>query len=873
MQASPLVLRDLVLVGGGHSHVHVVKSHGMRRHAGVRVTLVSTDADTPYSGMLPGFVAGVYTRDQVHIDLSRLCAACGVRFIRASATRLDADKRSLALDGGRPPLRYDVVSLDVGCSPSWEGVAGAAQHATPVKPISGFAARIATLLARVEAGEAGAPPSCVVVGGGAGGCECVSLCDSLCGSRSRSRTTSLLRLRFHLATHALLLRVPPPLRLAAALGVRLKGRGSVTLLSRGPLMRGHSRRAASKVEAALRSRGVAIRSGEAAGAVSSVADGSLSLCDGTVLPFTEAVWVTRGVAPPWLAASGLAVDAAGCVVVDECLRSMSHGDRNVFASGDCASLPSPRPKAGVFAVRAGPPLAAALAAALEGRAPVPWRPQAAQLALISLGDGHAVASWGRLSAGGGSGVVAAALWRAKHAIDTKFVEQYNLFAPMSVDAMEARPSTRVPTRSLVEAAGADAAEAVGAAAARAMRCGGCGAKVGAPVLDRVLNALAAADAASSSSSPTSSAAPPQPLTSRDDAAPFTLPSGSLGLASVDFFRSFIDDPFILGAVAAIHALGDVWAMGATPLCALAIVTLPHGTGAQQERELTQLMGGAVGALKDAGCALAGGHTAEGVELAAGFAVIGHAPAGASNDGASEHQNRGGTMGGTPAPPRLLSKGGLRPGQVLILTKPLGTGALLAAHAVGRARGAHVQAALASMRSPSSAFASRAFVASGAVTGATDVTGFGIAGHAGEMAAASRVRVRLFLSALPVLDGALDALSAGFASTGSPGNVDAASSGAAMGPVADARAALFNRSDSAPHSLSSTTSNTLLARFDLLFDPQTAGGLLAGVDESAVQAVLSRLRAAGCPHAAIVGEVLPEEAAAGGGVAPRVLVGE
>lgn len=379
----PLVVRDLVLVGGGHAHVHVIRMWAMRPVHGVRVTLVSRDVETPYSGMLPGLVAGTYTSQETHIDLVRLCAWARVRLVHASATGLQLDKRCVLLDGGRPALQYDVLSLDVGITPAASHVPGAAEHAVAVKPIDGFAARWAALSKRLAAnntgGDAAPPPLRVaVVGGGAGGVELALAMASAGGGASRLH---------------------------------------VSLVTQGELLPTHGPGARARVAAALRARHVDVHTHAAvtrvdAGAVTLSPDGATLACD-------ACVWCTHGVAPPWLAASGIATDASGCVTVDARLRSVSHG--TVFAAGDCAHLSaSPRPKAGVFAVRAGPVLDANLRAALHGRRLTTWTPQRTHLGLLNLGNRHAVATWGPLACGGET-PLGALLWRWKDRIDRKWM--------------------------------------------------------------------------------------------------------------------------------------------------------------------------------------------------------------------------------------------------------------------------------------------------------------------------------------------------------------------------------------------------------------------------------------------------------------------
>jgi selenide,water dikinase len=243
-------------------------------------------------------------------------------------------------------------------------------------------------------------------------------------------------------------------------------------------------------------------------------------------------------------------------------------------------------------------------------------------------------------------------------------------------------------------------------------------------------------------------------------------------------------------------------MGAEPSAALAMVMLPQGDAARQEDDLVALLTGACEVLGDAGAALVGGHTGEGAELAFGLSVTGHGPA-----------------------ERLFLRSALREGDALIVTKALGTGVLFNADMQARAPGAAVAAALAAMQVASGA-AARILAGHGA-RAASDITGFGLAGHLIEMLDASGVDVRLVLDALPTLDGALDLLALGLASTLAPANRRAAE-----GMMGEARG----------------------ARFELLFDPQTAGGLIAGVGHEHAAACVAALKQAGYADAAIIGAV-------------------
>ena len=292
----------------------------------------------------------------------------------------------------------------------------------------------------------------------------------------------------------------------------------------------------------------------------------------------------------------------------------------------------------------------------------------------------------------------------------------------------------------------------------------------------------------------------------DDAAVAETPPGKVMVHTVDSFRAMIDDPYLFGRIAANHSLGDVFAMGAEPQTALAIATLPYGIESKVEDTLAQMMAGATEVLREAGAALVGGHTSEGAELALGFAVSGLIDRGT-----------------------ILRKGGMRPGDRLLLTKPLGTGALFAADMRHKARGAWITAALEVMQQSNHAGA-RCLHRRGA-SACTDVTGFGLLGHLVEMIRASEVDVELDLGAIPFLAGALDTVAAGITSSLQPQNLRL-------------RRAVRDHEKAAGD-----------PRWPLLFDPQTAGGLLASVAGSEAEGCVEELRALGYPRAALIGRVL------------------
>jgi len=740
---SPL-LRDIVLVGGGHSHVGVLRMWAMKPVPGVRLTLICTDTETPYSGMLPGFIAGHYDCEDIHIDVRRLAEFAGARYFRDAVIGLDrAERRVICRD--RPPVPYDLLSINIGSTPSL--VPGAAEYSVPVKPIRQFGERLRALLERIKRHVGWF--NLAVVGAGAGGVELA------------------LALQYRLRGE-----------------IRARGRDPDTLAvhlfsASADILPTHNRAVRRSFERVLAERGIVVhRNAE----IARVADGWLHTREGVAFAADAIFWATQAGGAGWLADTGLALDAAGFIRITDTLQSET--DPRVFAAGDCASMIGrPLEKAGVFAVRMGPVLSENLRRAVLGRPLKRYRPQRRWLALISAGDRHAIASRGAFFARGDW------VWRWKDHIDRSFMARFaDLPARMAAGmATEAAP---LPL---------EAAEQTEADAALAMRCGGCGAKVGASVLSRALGRI----------DPIQRDDVLIGLSDLDDAAVLRVPPGKAVVHTVDFFRPFIDDPWLFGRIAANHALGDVFAMGAEAQSALAIATLPPGLEAKLEDSLYQMMAGAVAMLNAAGCALVGGHSGEGRELGLGFAIHGLVDA---------------TMA------TLMTKAGLRPGDALILTKPLGTGTLFAAHARLAAKGRWIDAALESMQVSNRAAA--ACLIDHGTRACTDVTGFGLIGHLLEMTRPSGVDAELVLDALPVLDGARESVARGILSSMHAAN---ARFGQAIG----------NPQATVNH-----------PAYPLLFDPQTAGGLLAGVPAERADACLAELRRLGYAHATRIGTVHP-----------------
>ncbi|MEM1435311.1 MAG: selenide, water dikinase SelD [Pseudomonadota bacterium] len=699
-----------MLLGGGHAHVEVVRAFGMQPPHRTRVTLVAREAQSPYSGMLPAYLAGAYEHAELHIDLYRLCQQAGVRFVHAEVQALDLDRRRLHIDG-RPAIGYDLLSLNTGAVPA-ALVSG--PEVVPVKPIGQF-------LPRWEALRAGLVPGdrLALVGLGAGAVE-----------------------------------------LAMALRTQLPADVELVLVG-GRLLPGWPQRACRWARRELAAAAIEVLEGQR---VDRFEQGTLQGDEGFALSVRAVLDVTGVQAPDWIRNSGLATDEQGFVRVDRKLQSLSH--RSVFAAGDIAALEGqPRPKSGVYAVRAGAALHRNLRAAAGSARLRPYRAQGSALALLSNSRGTTLACRGRFT------VSARWLTVLKARIDHRFIERYN--GPLKTPAERAAE--------YLERHPAEVDREL-------MRCQGCGGKVTAAALSAGLDSLPPIQH------------PALLAGAGDDAAVLSIGNRRL-IASTDSMSAFISDPYRFARFVTHHSANDVIAMGGPLTAALSTVQLAPGGDVLQARDLEQLLGGINDTLASYGAALAGGHSFAGAELTLGLTVLGELDA------------------------EPLFKSGLEPGDRLIVTRPLGSGVLLAAAMraiAGTQELVPLFEAMAQSNEPALEVLRQHHTHA-----LTDVTGFGLLGHLAEMLDASALGARIEVDCVPLYAGAAELARAGIGSSLLKGNRSSVERFA--GPVAG-----WQR--------------------DLLCDPQTAGGLLAAVPQEHAAACVAALNAAGFDSAAVCGRV-------------------
>ncbi len=366
--------QKLVLIGGGHSHAIALKQWGLNPLPDIDLTLISDVEKTPYSGMLPGHVAGFYSYDQTHIDLGRLAKFAGAKLIIDRAIGLDVDNHKVI--GEHHQLEFDYLSLDIGSTPQTITVPGAKDYAIPAKPVPVFL----DAWYRLKQEAISHPEqslSIVIVGGGAGGVE-----------------------------------------LALNMQTCLKEGGQnnleIHLIHRGQqLLTGHNNWVSNQLAKIIRQRDIKLHLQESV--VEVLADEAI--CEsGLSIKYTHVFWITQATAPNWIEESNLTTDKQGFILVTDTLQSISHPQ--VFAAGDIATMTNhKRPKAGVFAVRQGQPLIANWRNILTGKPLQAYVPQEKYLALIGTGDHQAIASWSNF------GWRSTLFWWLKDYIDRKFMNQ------------------------------------------------------------------------------------------------------------------------------------------------------------------------------------------------------------------------------------------------------------------------------------------------------------------------------------------------------------------------------------------------------------------------------------------------------------------
>jgi selenide,water dikinase len=678
--------KQLVLVGGGHTHALLIRKLGQKPIPNVKTTLVSDAYHVPYSGTLPGYLAGIYRFDESHIDLYRLCTWAGVEFVHASVDGIDPKEKRISLKSF-PSLAYDILSIDIGSTPSMKEVHGAEMFATGIKPVPQFLKVFDSLMANIESGKC-SKQSIVIVGGGAAGVE-VAL-----GLRQR---------------------------LALEHDIHLVHKNAEVLNDKPHFVR-------KKFQKVLVASGIKLHLGSP---VERVEKNVLKLKNHQI-NYDVLFWMTQASAASWLKKSGLDLDQRGFLSVKDTLQTLAYD--NVFATGDIASVKTePRPKAGVFAVRQAEPLAENLRLVFAGGKARSFNPQMHFLAIVGTGDGKAVAMRGPFSASG------AWAWRLKVRIDQKFMNQFETLPPVK------RARSGEP-------------------------------KFEADVFDL------------------------PSLKSTEPVVPYTQK-----------FSAFVDDPFLVGAIAANHCATDILLQGIVPKN----LTLDLQTAPCSRLVLLNQLN----------------RCLEGVRSR--FEVFGIEPRHNVPSVSSCFAVRLSISGGKESRSQQKTCG-IDKGDALIITKPLGTGLILTAAELLKAKGRWVEAALQTMMrngTESLALAKRLRLSVIGHVAHTGLLGL-LAGTLHEHAnLGGKVTIRIDMASVPLVQGVRDCLLAGIESKATAKQVAMVCERVTVKPA-----------------------KSTLELFPILFDPQIAGGLLFSVAANESLAVLKALHAQGDHSAAIIGHV-------------------
>ncbi len=748
-KSSTPIVSDLVLLGGGHANIQVLKMLAMNPIGGLRITLISDQTHSPYSGMIPGYLAGYYSYEECHFDLRRICEELGQRFIKAKIIGIDPQRKKIQLEN-RVEVSYDCASINVGIAPKNIEYSSpdAALKLIPLKPISRFIAYWDRLIADLKAYKGADPLQLAVVGAGASGVEISIILKMLIDRYNWNAEVSLIH------QHEFLV---------SAKDISAQRRLSKTI---------------EELDIKVFKNTQALKEQEN-GLVLKDDKGLIQIKD-----FYRVLTATQASAPQWFKDSGLPVDTDGFVKVSGNL--LVENEHDLFAAGDCIHFsPSPLKKAGVYAVRQGMVLEHNIRAFFTGKSALKtFRPKKNVLSLITIGerkalvhqDSASILRWMRPSL----------LWTVKDGIDRRFMKRFQAKTfsakPRHFDKAMPMPKTTLVPEDW-----------------ESNTCGGCGSKLAASTLTLSLNKL---------DIPKDDAVL-LGVKDGEDCALTRFSEHTLCLQSIDQFRSFISDPYLLGQIATQHALSDIYAMGGVARTAQVGLTLGAANRKIHQEDIFQLMSGVLDILTQSAVSLVGGHTGEGAELAISLAVQGEV-----------------------APEQVLRKQLNKPGNRLILTKPIGTGVVFAANMLAQANGKLVDETISSMlQSNKTAMETiQAFD----VSGCTDITGFGLLGHAFEMMGKNNdhaLGVKIDYKAIPLFDGVVELFAKGYYASIAEENYQSLSS-----------------------ALNVEVSNQ---EFPALFDPQTSGGLLFSVPFEQAEACLKALHHNGVSKACVMGEVIDQ----------------
>ena len=526
---------DLVLIGGGHSHIMLMMELLKKPIQGNRITLISNEIDTPYSGMIPGFIEGIYSWRETHIDLYKLCFKLDIRFIHSEVLEISANNKEIILKN-RPKIKFDVLSINIGIQSNYKTIKGALKYCIPVKPISKLSKNF---LSEIKKNN-----NIAFIGGGSASVELAL------GLQKRFKNTKS-NLKISIVT------------------------GKNGLLSSFPIK---TRKIAKQT---LQNSQINVI--EKVG-VTEVQKDKLILSDKTILKIDKSILSTNAMAPEWIEKSDIILNSNNFIIVNDKFQTNYN---YVFAAGDIVDFNNQNlNKSGVFAVKSGKPLAKSIRRFIQKKVAVPFKFNKHYLSIIGLSNGLAIATKYNFT------FTSRFSFLLKKLIDQQFVKKFN---NLNLD-------NNYTFKNLFKIFNDIIQKNNGNIPGHQMQCRGCAAKVDFNTLKTTL--------------------PKEIITTSEDA--IKINNYPKLYQSVDMISSIVSDPYLLGKIAANHAISDIIAVNSKLISALMILQLPYSNSEINSRDLEQVTSGASEVFKLAGCSISGGHTMVGKDKdpVIGFSVIG-----------------------------------------------------------------------------------------------------------------------------------------------------------------------------------------------------------------------------------------------------------
>ncbi len=746
---------NIILIGGGHSHSIFLKKFGMSSNPKLKITLISPDSLTPYSGMIPGYLSGEYTEEECHIDLRHLCNFSGSRFIKDAVYNIDTKNRYVFCNS-TPPIYYDILSLDIGITPDTKNI-DISEIIVPVKPISKFTSKMNNF---VEVIDKISNPKMCIIGGGAGGIE----------------IAFSLREKFE------------------KIGIKIE----IIIIHKGSkIVESYTNSVRKRILKTLKSKNIQLILNEKVSKVlKKQGKSNLSLlhCEsGYIYESNFTIFTTQATPPQWLESTNLKKDKNGFILVNTFLQSLSNPE--IFATGDIASIENYNlEKSGVYAVRQGSILYKNLIAFTQGKSLKNYAPQKHFLSLLSTGDKRAISKRNIISLGPSNYI-----WRWKDFIDKKFMKSFQDL-PFKMDEKKNEINSEKEN----------------------IRCMGCGSKIGENVLHNVLNRLnnysvkkeiiedkfidRISRILEDNITTHNSSRVIIGLNEGDDSAVLSMPIGKYIVSTVDFFKPILKDNFTSAKITANHCLNDIFSLGALPDNALALITIPQMNEKDAEEEIFQFMAGLVDVLERENCKLIGGHTNEGLETSIGLSCIGLVDSG-----------------------NELRKSNIQEGDILIISKPLGSGLVFATEMRNKAKAKWIDSAIFYMLQSNKK--AMQIMRNSNVRAITDISGFGLVGHLLKALEKTSLSALLNLDRIPLIEGVIDI------------NNDF--------PLI--KSSLFPNNRNSFFNSLNLDSKIKYNNINILFDPQTSGGLLGFIPVDRAENCITILKQNGY-DASIIGEV-------------------